>query len=101
MKTVLPASFAPTGTIRWLPTCPKCTGRRLWQTGQTLMLVSPAHCGHSAAPRPPWRGEGRRQCPGEPGPVTQRRVGRRGAALAVALSRPVQRNQGCRREISS
>ena len=78
MNTVLPASLAPTGTIRWLPTLPKCTGSRLWQSGQTLVRALDLRTVGTSAESAAAGGEGGRQRPGEPGPVAQYRVDVRG-----------------------
>ena len=101
MKTVLPASFAPTGTIRRLPTFPKCTGSRLWQTGQILMLVSPAQSGHVACAPAASAAKAGGNAPLNP--VRSRSTGSTSAAqrFPLRLIRPVHRNQPPLREISS
>ncbi len=106
MNTVLPASLAPTGTIRRLGTFPKCTGRRLWQTGQIRIVVSSPHSGQDAGPgrlspgRPsPGKGGGRAPVK----PVRARSTGSASGAQRRPdrLIRPAHRNQICRAEISS
>ena len=101
MNTVFPASLAPTGTIRRLPTFPKCTGSLLWQTGQILMVVSTMHSGHVAAPLRPSAAKAGGSAP--PNPVRSRSTGSGSGAqrLPLGLVRPAHRNQVCRCEISS
>ena len=101
MKTVFPASLAPTGTIRRLPTFPKCTGSLLWQTGQMLMVVSTAHSGQVAAPLRPSAAKAGGSAP--PNPVRSRSTGSGSGAQRwpAGLIRLAHRNQVCRCEISS
>ena len=101
MNTVLPASLAPTGTIRRLGTFPKCTGSRLWQTGQILIVLSPRTAGISAALCRPSAAKAGGSAPVKP--VRSRSTGStaRAQRWPDRLIRPVHRNQICRAEISS
>ncbi len=101
MNTVFPASLAPTGTISRLDTFPNCTGSRLWQTGQILIVVSSPQPGQGAEfcrPSPP-NGGGSASVR----PVRSRSTGSTCGAQRRPdrLIRPAHRNQSCRAEVSS
>ena len=101
MNTLLPASLAPTGTISWLPTLPKCTGSRWRQTGQMVMPVSPSHVGQVAVflRWPTAKAGGTAPV----NPAWSRSTGSTspGQRVPFGLIRPVHRNQACSPEISS
>ena len=101
MNTDLPASLAPTGTIRRLGSFPKCTGSRLWQTGQTLIVLSTPHAGQLAALSRPSAVKGGGSAPEKPVWSRSSPSTATGQRLPSRLSWPVHRNWISASEISS